>query len=458
MQLILQLKKILGENNVLDATQASERSSGIWAGGKNLNVKGIVLPQTTEQVSKIMALCHQLKQSVVPHGGLTNLTFATQAKPADLILSLEKLNQIEEIDTHSKVVIAQAGVVLQNLQQAVAEHDLLYPVDFGARGSAMIGGTISTNAGGIQVLKYGTTRTQVLGLEVVLPDGRILSSLNKMTKDNAGYNLKHLFIGTEGTLGIITKASLRLVSKPNSRNTAFTALDSFEKVIAFKNYIDKELMGTLCSFEVIWKDFFQLMTNPPAPYQAPLPQNFPYYVLFETQGNNQEKDSLRFQNILEHAMETAMISDGAIAFTEADHKWFWGIRENVKILLSSGPLYVFDVSLPIPNMAVYCQKITTALQKQFGKHELYIFGHLGDGNLHIGIRVKEDFGTNRQQVESIVYEPLTAINGSITAEHGIGLEKKEWLHISRSATEIELMKQLKKMFDPNNILNPDKIF
>ncbi|MEE9371426.1 MAG: FAD-binding oxidoreductase [Saprospiraceae bacterium] len=458
MNLILKLKEIVGVNNVLDSFQASERTTGIWAGNKKLKVKGMVFPKTTEEVSAILAMCYEMGQPIIPQGGLTNLTFATQATPEDWIISLEKMNKIEEIDTESKVVIVQAGVVLQLLQEAVAEQELLYPVDYGARGSAMIGGSISTNAGGIQVLRYGTTRNQVLGLEVVLPDGRVLSSLNKMIKDNAGYDLKHLFIGSEGTLGIITKASLRLISKPTTRNTALVALDSFDKVIAFKDYLDKHLSGALTSFELIWQDYYQLMTNPPAPYKPPLPQDYPFYLLFEGQGNDEEKDQELFLKVMEKSLEKSLILDGTIAFTQADYSWFWGIRENVEILLSSGPLYVFDVSLPIPEMENYCQHLKTDLQNKFGDHELYIFGHFGDGNLHIGIRVEETFGTNRKIVEGMVYNPLTTINGSITAEHGIGLEKKEWLHICRSEVEIDLMKQIKQLLDPKGILNPNKIF
>ncbi len=221
MDILSDLRKIIPPHNVLDAEKASERSSGIWTGNQSLNVLGIVMPTSTKEVSEVMAHCNKLGQTVIPMGGYTNLTFALKAQPTDLLLSLEKMNKIEEIDLESRVAIVEGGVIIQNLQDAAIEHQLLYPVDWGARGSAMVGGSIATNAGGIQVLRYGTTRAQVLGLEVVLPDGRVLSSLNKMIKDNAGYNLKHLFIGSEGTLGIITKASLKLVPRPITRNTAF---------------------------------------------------------------------------------------------------------------------------------------------------------------------------------------------------------------------------------------------
>jgi len=457
MDLIRKLEKIVGAKNVLDADQASERSSGPWMGNQNLNVKGIVMPSNTEEVSAIMALCNDLGQPVIAVGGSTNLTFALQSQPDDLLLSLEKMNLIHEIDTESKVAIAEAGVIIENLQNAVAKHQLLYPVDWGARGSAMVGGSIATNAGGIQVLRYGTTRSQVLGLEVVLPDGRILSSLNKMIKDNAGYNLKHLFIGSEGTLGIITKASLRLVSRPVTRNTAMVAVGSFQKIIDFKNYLDVQLMGTLSSFEILWQEYYQLMTTSPSPYNPPISQDFPFYILFEAQGNDNKKDEQHFQKIIATALEEEYIIDGAIAFTESDHLWFWGIRENVEIVMAKGPLYVFDVSLPIPKMEQYCIILKQQLNHEFSNYEIYIFGHLGDGNLHIGIRLEEAFGTNRHKVEQLVYDPLTKINGSITAEHGIGLEKKAWLHISRSETEIGVMKELKKMFDPNDILNRGKV-
>ncbi len=457
MNILSELVTIVGEGNVLTAEEASERSAGIWARGSRLNVMGIVMPSTTEQVSKILQLCNKVGQNIVPHGGLTNLTFATQAEPSDLILSLEKLNSIVEIDVQSKVAIVEAGVVLQTLQEAVDAQGLLYPVDFGARGSAMIGGTISTNAGGIQVLRYGATRAQVLGLEVVLADGRILSSLNKMIKDNAGYDLKQLFIGSEGTLGIITRASLRLVSKPSSKHTAFVSMKSFDNVVRFKDLVDQQYQGTLTSFELIWKQYYDLMTTAPSVFKPPIGTGLPFYVLFEIQGNDEGGASEDFESFLAMAMEQEIIANGAIAYSQSDHAWFWGIREKVEMLFSGGPLYVFDVSLPIVEMENYCAALDGKLKEEYGTYDLYIFGHFGDGNLHIGIRVKETFDENRKKIEGLTYALLTKIGGSITAEHGIGLEKKAWLHMCRSEAEISTMHDLKNLFDPKGILNRNKV-
>ena len=406
-----------------------------------------------------LRLCNEANQPVVPHGGLTGVSGGEVTQAHEVVLSLERMNVIEEIDEVNRTVTVQAGVILQNLQKAVAEKGYLFPLDLGAKGSCMIGGNLATNAGGLQAIRYGVTRQLTLGLEVVLADGTIISSLNKMMKNNAGYDLKHLFIGSEGTLGIITKAVLKLEDAPKSRNTAFLAFDHFEQVVTFLQTAKTQLSNTLTTYELIWQDYYCLMTTRPSPFTPPLPQTSNYYVLIEALGQHQQEDAARFEKLLEQTLEAGLVSDAVMAYSQQDLDWFWGIREKVEFAYSLyRPIFSFDVSLAISDMESYIDTLQKNLKAVWPNLRFYAFGHMGDGNLHLFIHCGNNDAANRHQVEEMVYKPLQQIGGSITAEHGVGLEKKAWLHLSRSETEIQLMKTLKKALDPQGILNPGKVF
>ncbi|MFT6626052.1 MAG: FAD/FMN-containing dehydrogenase, partial [Flavobacteriales bacterium] len=243
--MISAFKSLLGENNVLTGEQLADRYVHIWRMNDGLTAKALLLPKTTEEVSEIMKICNAHNQPVVVHGGLTNLVGSTETTPQEVVISMERMRTIEELDTSSRTVTAQAGVILENVQKQAEENDLLFPMNFGAKGSAQIGGIISTNAGGMRVVRYGMTRNLVLGLEVVLADGTIISSLKKIIKDNSAYDIKHNFIGSEGTLGIVTKAVLRLSEKPVSRNCAFIGLNGYGNVVKLLKHMDKGLAGTM---------------------------------------------------------------------------------------------------------------------------------------------------------------------------------------------------------------------
>jgi FAD/FMN-containing dehydrogenase len=407
----------------------------------------------------MLQICNEFDQPVVPHGGLTNVVGGVATKPGEIALSLERMNQIEEINVQDKTVTVQAGVVLSDLQKALADQGQHFPLDLGAKGTCMIGGNIASNAGGLQALRYGVMRNLVLGLEVVLADGTIISSMNKMMKNNAGYDLKQLFIGSEGTLGIITRAVLKMEDLPKTRCTAFIALESFEKAVQLLQYAKKHLNNGLTSFELLWQDYYTLMTSSPSPYSPPLSQTFPFYVLMETHGQDAEKDKILFEEFLEKSLEEGLIADAAIAQSQQELDWFWGIRENVELVFSvHSPVFLFDVSLAISDMDAYIKKIRTELQKIWPDLHFYSFGHMGDGNLHLFVSCGDDEASTKHLVEEIIYKPLQQIDGSITGEHGIGLEKKSWLHLSRTAEEIQLMKTIKKAFDPKGILNRGKLF
>jgi len=448
----------IGKEKVLTDTALKERYHHIWQMDKPLNALAYTLPRTTEEVAAIMKTCHALSQPVIVYGGLTNLVGATETNGDEVIISMEKMNAIEEIDPKSRTMTVQAGVILENVQNSAKENDLLFPLNFGAKGSAQMGGIIATNAGGLRVFRYGMTRNLVLGLEVVLADGTVVSSLKKIIKDNAAYDLKQLFIGSEGTLGIITKAVLKLVEAPKSRNSAFVAFNDYDKVIDFLKYMDSGLAGTLSGFELIWKQTYQMMTSSPATVKPPIPHGYEYYVLLESLGSHQENDLTRLQELLESAIKKELILDAVLAQSESDLKWFWTIREDVHIVASQcNHDQHFDISLPIPTIGQVLAAIAKQLHKLPKVNQVHIFGHVADGNIHLIIGKTEQSQELINQINDIIYQPLKALGGSVSAEHGIGLHKKAYLHFCRTTTEIQLMKTLKKALDPKKLLNPQKV-
>ncbi|MFK7806325.1 MAG: FAD-binding oxidoreductase [Saprospiraceae bacterium] len=450
--------EILQANQILVKEELSNRYTHIWTMDVPLKAKAVLLPQSTEELSAIMKICHAYKQPVVVHGGLTNLVGATETSEQEVVIAMEKMNQVLEIDEQSRTMTIQAGVILENIQQAAEEKNLLFPLNFGAKGSAQIGGIISTNAGGLRVFRYGMTRNLVLGLEAVMADGTIISSLKKIIKDNSAYDLKQLFIGSEGTLGIVTKAILKLVEAPKSRTSAFVAFDDYNNVITFLKYMDQHMAGTLSGFELIWGNSYKAMTSPPASQKPPIPQGYQYYVLLEGLGAQPHKDQELLEKLLANAFEKEMIADAAIASSSADLEWFWKIREDVHVLSSQCQHdQHFDISLPIPNIGEVIENITIQLHEIPEVEKVFAFGHVADGNIHfiIGKSLQSDDLVRR--INNVVYGPLQKLGGSVSAEHGIGLHKKNYLSLCRTEEEIQLMKTLKKALDPNRILNRGKV-
>lgn len=447
-----QISQTIGSQRLLTGAEVHSRSAGIWR-SDTIAADAIVRPKTVAEVSEILRLCHKAGQRVVPHGGLTGLVQSAITQPGDIALSLEHLNEIEEIDPVNRTMTVQSGVILQTLQDAAEEHSLMFPLDLGARGSCTIGGNIATNAGGNRVIRYGMTRDMVLGLEVVLADGTVLSSMNHMIKNNAGYDLKQLFVGTEGTLGVVTRAVLRLREQPTRRATGFAAVSSFTALSKFLRHLDSQLGGALSVFEGMWHNYYELVTTAPATNSAPFSDSYPYYVLFEAMG----VDNTLIETVLGHALEDGLVEDVVIAQSEAQRLQLWGLRDDVEQIFRNGPAFLFDVSLRIHHMEDYVAEVNNRLSQQFDQFENFVFGHVGDGNLHFGVCVGKDDAQVHKRVEACVYEPLAAIQGSVSAEHGIGLEKKEYLSLSRNANEIQMMRTLKQALDPKGILNPGKV-
>ncbi|SOE23199.1 FAD/FMN-containing dehydrogenase [Spirosomataceae bacterium TFI 002] len=455
---LIEIEEKLGPNKVQVGEKIKERYCHIWEMDKPLLAKAVIFPKTTQDVSDVLAICNKYNQPVVVHGGLTNLVGSTETNENEVVICMEKMNEIEELDLYSRTISVQSGVILETIHQAVDKEELLFPMTFGAKGSAQIGGVIATNAGGLRVFRYGMTRNLVLGLEVVLADGTIISSMKKIIKDNSGYDLKQLFIGSEGTLGVITKAVLRLQQKPKSRNSVFVAFKDFDKVVAFLKFMDAGLAGILSGYELLWELNFKAMTSPSTNIPKPLPYGYKYYVLLETLGSNYAKDQQRLEELLEEAILEEVVLDATIAQSEQHLELFWKIREDVDILVSQcNNVQHFDVSLPVPDIGAYVDGVFEALENMDEVEKYFAHGHVADGNIHFMIGKNNNSQDLISKINEIIYSPLKALGGSVSAEHGIGIHKKPYINICRSSEEIHLMQSLKVALDPKGILNRGKI-
>lgn len=445
------LTDTFGSAVVVGPEQLRERATSYWDASPT-EARCLVRPGSTEELAAIMRLCHEHGQSVVAQGGLTGIVEGAVATASDVIVSLERMHAVESIDASDGVATIQAGAILQNVQEQVAQQGFLFPVDFGARGSCTIGGAVATNAGGINVLRYGMMRNVVLGLEAVLADGTVISSMNQMLKNNTGYDLKQLFIGSEGTLGIVTRVVVRLFPTPISRDTAMFACNSFDAVTRQLQLLKAQLAGTLSAFEVMWGSFYESVTGEGGP-AAPLEQGYPFYVIAEAEGADPDADAERFQRLLEQGLDSGDIVDAVLPKSEAERRSLWNVREEFDVAL---PAYLYDVSLPIRHMETYVSRLEERLLAWREDARWEVFGHIADGNLHIFVKPYDD-GVHHEASDAIVYGCLDGLDGSISAEHGIGIEKRRWLGLSRSGNEIAMMRRLKGLLDPQNLLNPGKV-
>ena len=454
--LLATLADVVGDGGMLTGSDVSSRASGIWR-SEGIEARAILRPRTTDEVSRILATCNTAGQPLVAQGGLTGLVEGHITQAREIVLSLERMNAIEEVNPVERTMTVQAGVVLEAVHDAAEEHGLMYPLDIGGRGSCTLGGNIATNAGGNRVIRYGMTRDMVLGVEAVLADGTVVSSMNHMIKNNAGYDLKQLFIGTEGSLGVVTRAVLRLREKPRSQETMLLAVSDFDRVTALLKATDAGLGGTLSAFEVLWNNFYRLVTTPPAAQTPPLPQDYPFYVLIEAMGGDPQADHARIEQVFAEAHESGLIEDAVIATSEAQRQALWAMRDDVEQVHQYKPVFIFDVSLRVSDMDAYVAEVNRGLEATFGEYTNFVFGHIGDGNIHFAVAAGEDDGA-QDGVKQAVYQPLASIGGSVSAEHGVGLDKKKYLGLSRNDEEIALMRTLKQALDPKGILNPGKIF
>ncbi|MGG4604601.1 FAD-binding oxidoreductase [Paenalcaligenes sp. Me131] len=450
------LRSVLAADELLTGDAISDKYRQDWSGEKGGDLSAVVLPRSTEAVSQILRICNEHKCPVVPQGGLTGL--AGGATPIDgcVAISMERMNGILELDGISGTMTVWAGTPLQVMQEAAQKAGFFFALDLGARGSCQIGGNISTNAGGNRVIRYGMARDLVLGLEVVLADGTVLTMLNKMVKNNSGPDIKQAFIGAEGTLGVITKAVVKLHPQVNGANTALMALESFEGVEKLLVYAQQQLSGQVSAFEVMWNDYYKEATTDGG-IRAPLPADYPIYVLMDQQSANPHMQAAQFEAVLEHALEEGWVVDAAVAQSHADAEAFWELRDAIAELLQAyAPTINFDISFPISSIGRCVESLKDVMSSKFDGIRAMFFGHVGDGNIHVVVGPFPDEATSLA-IETAFYEVVRHNEGSVSAEHGIGLHKKPWLPYSRSAAELHTLKLMKQALDPRNILNPGKI-
>jgi FAD/FMN-containing dehydrogenase len=452
--IIEDLAAIVGEANVLTGNDRVDRSE-VWGTHQPCEARAIVCPADTAEVSAVLAACHERAQSVVPYGGMTNLVQGALTSSEDVALSFERMNRIEGVDATAHTMTVQAGVTMREAQALADDAGLYFPVDIGARDNCMLGGNVSTNAGGTRVIRYGMIRDSVLGLEAVLADGTVVSSMNTLLKNNSGFDIKQLFIGTEGVLGLITRIVFRLQSKPQSHNVALLACNDYTQVLGLLNQSRKLLGGMLCGFEVMWDNYFHEVVEPKGRLATPVEPNYRFYTILEAAGSRPGTDDDAFESALAEMFDGDLVADGAVAKSDAEREAIWAIRHEVEWVVRHA--FIFDISLPVVDVYEYTEIITGRLKADIPDARVITFGHLGDNNIHISVLCDGARTHHAETIQRHVYESLKPYGGAISAEHGIGTEKMPWLPVSRSENEIELMRTLKRSLDPRNILNPGKV-
>jgi len=459
INIIKLFETILEKSSIITGDSLKSRFYHIWKTDVPLESTCLLLPKNSDQVSSILKICNSNNQEVIIHGGLTNLVGSTKSNKSQVVLSLEKMNSIIEIDEKGKTLTCESGVIIEDIINAARTKNLLLPLNFGARGSAQIGGAVSTNAGGLRVFKYGMTRNLVLGLEAVLPDGTIISSLKKLMKDNSGYDLKQFFIGSEGTLGIVTKVVLRLYQHPKTRYTALAVTNDYEKVLNLLNFMEEKISKNLTAFELLWNDTYKQMVSDKTIYNKYVPDNYKYYVFIEYMGGDFDNDYNTFEKVVIESIDKGVVEDAVVGRDEKEQLNIWGIREDVAVLAEEKKFdQQFDISIPVAQIGEVIDKTIEELKDCDGVKTIFPFGHVADGNIHFIIGKDSDDDNLKSKINDIIYTNTEAVEGSISAEHGIGIDKKQYLIKSRSRDEIELMKIIKKSIDPKNILNPGRVF
>ena len=426
----------------------------------------VVRPANVQEVAAVVGICAETGTSIVPQGGNTGLTGGGQPHDTgtEIILSTSRMNKIREIDTTNNTMTVEAGCILSNLQDAASEADRLFPLSLAAEGSCQIGGNLSTNAGGTQVLRYGNARNLVLGLEVVLSDGRIWDGLRGLRKDNTGYDLKQFFIGAEGTLGIITAAVLKLFVRPTEIQTALAAVPDPGASLHLLSRMRNSVGERVTAFELIQRRAIDFVLRHLPSVSDPFDQEYPWYVLMEVSGQG-SPESLRgpVEEVLEGGMEAGEVLDAVVAANRSQGAALWKIRESIpEAQIHEGQSVKHDVSVPLSRIAEFIERADKALQGAYPGVRCVAFGHIGDGNIHYNPAQPlgpngDEFGAAHGEVNRIVHDLIAELNGSISAEHGLGRLRREEARRYKSDVEMDLMQKVKVALDPGNIMNPGKV-
>jgi FAD/FMN-containing dehydrogenase len=459
-QIVRDLQALLDPQRVLSDSASLAEYGRDWTKYLQPKPSAITFPKSTEEVVRLVQWARKSKVALVPSGGRTGLSGGAAALHGEVVVSFQKMNRILEFDPYDQTVTVEAGVVTETLQKFAEEKGLYFPVDFASRGSSQIGGNVATNAGGIKVLRFGLIRQWVAGLEVVTGQGEVLHLNNSLVKNATGYDLRHLIIGSEGTLGLVTKVTLAL-TRPTTDPTLFVfGVQNLDAVMKIYHTFKKEL--PILAFEMFTDLALTTVLKHHTDLKAPFSERHPYYVLLEIEVPG-ESVLNRAMELFEQGLEQSWIQDGVQAQTPQQAKDLWRLREDISEATAPYAPYKNDISVRITKVPEFLQQMDGILKNHYPHFEVVWFGHIGDGNLHINIlkpkdMSSEDFLRECKRVDELMFAMIEKLQGSVSAEHGVGLTKKAFLSHTRSAAEIELMKQIKKVFDPDLILNPGKIF
>jgi FAD/FMN-containing dehydrogenase len=457
---------IVGPSNVLVDDHVTAPYLTDWRGRFTGRARAVVRPANTAEVAAVVRLCFELRVPIVPQGGRTGLVLGSvpDATGDAIVLSLRRLNRIRSVDTFNRTMTVDAGCILHDIQQAASEHGMLFPLALAAEGSCTIGGNLSTNAGGTGVLRYGNTRELCLGLEVVTAQGEVWDALRGLRKDNTGYDLRDLYVGAEGTLGIITAAVLKLFPQPKAAITALVALATPRDALALLKLVEAECGPTLTGYELMSDVSLRLVASHFPDLPKPFPERYPQYALLELSSHESEEHGVALlERAIERALEDGLAQDAVVATSIAQSRALWAIREHIPLAqAAAGKNIKHDISVPISRIADFIETTDAQLEADYPGVQVVCFGHLGDGNLHYNVAPPEgihhdDFLAQQGPINRIVHDSAAAHGGSISAEHGVGALKRDELPRYKSPVELNLMRAIKAALDPLGIMNPGKI-
>lgn len=459
MDAINKLSEIFGKNQLLTDSDSLTQYGKDWSNAGTPNPSAIVFPESTEQVQALVKLANQTPFSLVPSGGRTGLSGGAIAANQEVVVSFEKMNKILDFNATDRNVLCQAGVITKQLQQFAEDNQLYYPVDFASSGSSHIGGNIATNAGGIKVVRYGLTRNWVAGLKVVTGKGDILDLNHGLVKNATGYDFRQLFIGSEGTLGFITEATMQLAKLPNNLTVMVLGISDVPAIMktfqAFRDIVDPTALE-------LFSDASVKIVHAHKGVPKPLETDAPYYLLLEFENDSEATESLVL-NTFEQCMSEGWVVDGVMSQSEQQARNLWRLREDISESISQYTPYKNDLAVKVSNIPMFLEALDKLIEEHYPNFEVLWYGHIGDGNLHLNILKpdhleKDAFYEICAEVNPHVFQLVKDLDGSISAEHGVGLLKRDYLSYTRSASEIAYMRALKAMFDPNGVMNPGKIF
>ncbi len=461
--LIDSLRSVVGAEHVL--TEPADVAPFVtdWRGRYSGTALAIVRPGDTPQVAEVVRLCTQAGVAIVPQGGNTGLCGGGTPRDGEVVVSLTRLNRIRGVDVANNTICVEAGCTLAAVQEAAVAAGRLFPLSLAAEGTATIGGNLATNAGGVQVLRYGNARELCLGLEVVLPDGRVWNGLRGLRKDNTGYDMKHLFIGAEGTLGLITAAVLKLFSQPRQVATAWASVATPRAAVALLTRLRERIGGRITAFELVSRSSLEMVLKHIPQSRDPLPDRSPWQVLIELSDTMESELDAALQDVLVEAAEAGDVNDAALAQSEAQAQALWRLRENISEAQKiEGVSIKHDISLPVSRLPEFIDQCDAALAAAFPGVRIVCFGHLGDGNLHYNqsksvAQDNDAFIAQSDAVNRVVHDLVAELGGSISAEHGLGQLKRQEILRYKSEVEMDMMRAVKKALDPAGLMNPGKV-